>query len=90
MFRNCLVGKVQACRPIYPDSAAAKRKRLCNSERDHSEAWDSLEVFYVERGDIEAKMEGRGSDEQVWEVDADALAHLFAVDASGQARHLQH
>ena len=55
-------------RPRLQLKTAAKRKRLCSSERDHSEAGDGPEVFHVDRGDIEAQMQGRSADEQVWEV----------------------
>ena len=44
---------------------------------------------HVERNHIEAEIEGRGSDDEVGEVDADALAHLLAVDAPGQPCDLQ-
>ena len=52
-------------RPRLQPRTAAKRKRLCSSERDHSEAGDGPEVFHVDRDDIEAQMQGRSADEQV-------------------------
>ena len=47
-------------------------QRLSSSELDDIEAGHGLEVTHVECGDIEAEIEGCSSDEQVWEVDADA------------------
>jgi hypothetical protein len=60
-----------------------KKSSLC-SERDHSEAGDGLEVFHVDRGDIEAKMQGCGPDDQVFDSDGDSLGCLFSLDASGK------
>jgi len=87
--RRIGVGIGAGFRPRLQPGTAAKRKGLCSSERDHSEAGDGAKVFHVDRDDIEAQMQGCSADEQVREVDADALAHLLAVDASCQPRNLQ-
>ena len=58
-------------------------------EGDDVEVRDHLEVAHVKRDDIEAEMEGCGSDDEVRKVDADPLAHLLAVDTPGQPRHFQ-
>jgi len=58
-------------------------------EGDDVEVRDHLEVAHVKRDHIEAEMEGCGSDDEVWKVDADPLAHLLAVDTPGQPRHFQ-
>lgn len=50
-------------------------------EGDDLKAGNRLEVAHVESHDIEAKMQGRGSDHEIREIDADALAHLLAVEA---------
>jgi len=41
-------------------------------------------VLYVQRGYIEAEMEGRGSDEQILNGYGDSLCGLFAFDLSGK------
>ena len=45
-----------------------------------------LEVLHVEGGYIEAQVQGRGSDDEVFEGDGDALGGLLALDASGKLR----
>ena len=49
------------------------------------QAGDALEMLDVQRDQIEVQMQRGGADEQVCEFDADAAAHLLAVNASGQA-----
>jgi len=46
-------------------------------------------MLHVERHEIKAQMKSSCSNEQVWEVDAVALTHLFAMDAAGQPSYLQ-
>jgi len=46
-------------------------------------------MLQVVSDNIKAQIQSRGPDEQIWEVDAVALTHLFAMDAPGQPRHLQ-
>ncbi len=53
------------------------------------EAWDGLEVAYVERGYIEAEMQRSSADDEVREVDDDTPAYLLAVDAPGEPCNLQ-
>jgi hypothetical protein len=48
-----------------------------------------LEVPYVQSGHIEAQVQGGGSDDKVWEVDADTPAHLFTVNTSGNPCNFQ-
>ena len=55
-------------------------------ERDHLEAWDGLEVLHVERSDIEADIQGRSPDNQVFQSDGDSFCRLLALDASGKLR----
>jgi hypothetical protein len=58
-------------------------------EGDDVEVGDHLEVAHVKRDHIEAEMEGCGSDDEIWKVNADPLAHLLAVDTPGQLRDSQ-
>ena len=69
--------------------AAEERDVLLLSERDDFETGNEFEVPDVQRGHIEAKMQGCGSDNGVLEGDAIALGSLFAFDASGKLRDLQ-
>jgi hypothetical protein len=59
------------------------------SERDDFQARDELEVSDIERGYIEAEMEGRGPDHQILEGDGDAFGCLLTLDLSGKLRDLQ-
>ena len=59
------------------------------SESGNPEAGDALEVLDIDRGYVEAKMQGRGSDHEVLEIDGDAHGGLFALDASGKLGDLQ-
>jgi hypothetical protein len=68
---------------------AAKRGTFDQLQRDDFEAGEELEVLHVEGGHIEAKMERRGSDHQVFEGDGDPLSGLFALDLPGKLRDLQ-
>jgi hypothetical protein len=45
-------------------------------------------VFHVQSDDAEAEMQGRGSDDEIGEINADPPAHLFTVDAPSQPRDL--
>lgn len=56
---------------------------LCNGK-----AGNGLEVFHVQSDDAEAEMQGRGSDDEIGEINADPPAHLFTVDAPSQPRDL--
>ena len=48
------------------------------SECDNLEIGDEPKVAHVDGGHIEAKMKRRGSNQEVFEVDEDALGGLFA------------
>lgn len=59
------------------------------SERDDVQARDELKVPGIERGYIEAEMDGRGPDHQILEGDGDTLGRLFSLDLSSELRNLQ-
>ena len=46
-------------------------------------------MSHVQRHQVKAQMQGRGSDQQVWEVDAYTLPHLLAVNAPSQLCNFQ-
>lgn len=60
-----------------------------SSKRDGIQAGDKTEVFHIQRGNIEAKMQGRGSDEKVLESDGDSLGGLFTLNAPGKLSDCQ-
>ena len=50
---------------------------------DDFQAGDELEVFCIVGGDIEAEMEGGGTDDEVLEWDDYAVGGLFAFNLTG-------
>ncbi len=58
-------------------------------ERDNIQAGDHLEVAHIEGGHLEAQLESRYSDGQVFEGEDDAFCRLLALDASDAASDLQ-
>ena len=52
----------------------AAKEEDSGSERDHIEAGDGLEMLHVEGRYIEAEIEGRGPDNQVFDSDGHPLA----------------
>jgi hypothetical protein len=52
---------------------------LCNGK-----AGNGLKVFHVQSDDAEAEMQGRGSDDEIGEINADPPSHLFTMDAPSQ------
>ena len=75
-----------------PDSqrrTAAKGRTFRQLRRNDLEAGDKLEVLHVERGQVEAEMQGRGPDGKVFEGDDYALRRLLAFDAAHHAGDFQ-
>ena len=64
-------------------------RNFLTSECGDLEAGNALKVLHVDRGHVEAQMQGRSSDHEVPEVDDDALGRLLAFDTSGKLRDLQ-
>jgi hypothetical protein len=54
----------------------------------HGKAGNGLKVFHVQSDDAKTEMQGRGSDDEIGEINADPPAHLLAMDAPSQPRDL--
>jgi hypothetical protein len=46
-------------------------------------------MFCIERDNIESQVDRSSADEQVRKINADSFAHLFAMNASGNASNVE-
>ena len=68
---------------------AQQQRKILPSEHDHIEAGDGLKVTQVDRGHIEADMQGCSPNQQVLEGESVSLGRLLALDAPGKLGDLQ-
>jgi hypothetical protein len=70
-------------------SKGQRREEIFSLEPHAPATGDDLKVSDIQRHHIKTQVQGCGPDDEIGKIDANAAAHLLAVDSPGEARHFK-